>query len=868
MCGIAGFWGPPDGALLRAMTDILRHRGPDDEGYFESPGISLGHRRLAIIDLAGGHQPIANEDGQIQLAYNGEIYNFRELRNELLGLGHRFATESDSEVIVHAYEAWGVDAFARLNGMWAVALADLRAGRLVLSRDHFGIKPLYYARSGDRWIFGSEIKALLQDPALRTAPDEQALFEYLAYGLHDHRDATFFTGIQRLPQASYAVIEAGNMRVERYWQPSFGRDGAMTPAAFAGLFERAIARRLVADVPVGACLSGGLDSSAIVTVLSDLLRRDAADAGSLGERIQTFSAVFEGESIDERSFIEEAVAASGASSEYVRPTASDFLREVTDLVWFQEEPQVSTGPYAQWCVLREASRRVKVVLDGQGGDELLAGYVPYHLVYLRQLLRQRRLGACLREAWAARDLLRPLLTRRRRGPVQWRRLLRPEFLARVKPARDQRSPDRLKERLWQDLSQYSLPALLRYEDRNSMAHSVESRVPWLDPQLVAAILALPEEAIIHQGWNRAILRQALAGVLPERIRTRRWKVGFTTPEARWLYRQRATWQSLFRSPLFCSRPYWDAPAVARAFAACALRQGPAVFFWRLINVEVWLRVFFPNGAKGAEAVRRPSADFARLGDLAAASPAELGDFTPNSARHLVLRVGDASWLRAPRRAPLVGVGDDLLAVVRAAVAEIPRPGDIVVLTERIVAICQGRSFPRDTIRPRPLARLLTRFVRRTPLGIGLGIPETMELALRQAGSARILVAAVAAALTRPLGWRGAFYHIAGREVAAIDGPTQGTIPPYCDHVKLGPHDPAGVARAVAAILPPGVGVAIVDANDLGVRVLGHTADVDPEAVAACLVDNPKAQGREQTPIILLRPLGQTATGARGAEGRA
>ena len=866
MCGIAGFWGPPDGTLLRQMTHVLRHRGPDDEGHFASATVSLGHRRLAIIDREGGHQPMATPDGQIQLVYNGEIYNFRELRDELAAGGHRFATVSDTEVILHAYQQWGCGAFARFNGMWAIAIADLRSGQLVLSRDHFGIKPLYYARAGERWLFGSEIKALLQDSELRTAPDDQLIFEYLSRGLHDHRDETFFTGVRRVPQASYAVLDASGIRLERYWQPRLGRNGQLTSEQFGAMFRQAIGRRLVADVPVGACLSGGLDSSSIVTVLSDLLRGEFADARSLRGQVQTFSAVFDGDPIDERTFIEDAVRATGASTDYVRPQPTDFLHEVTDLVWFQEEPQVSTGPYAQWCVLRQAAGQVRVVLDGQGGDELLAGYVPYHLVYLRQLLAERRLGAFAREAWAARDLLRPLLggrRRRRATDPDWRRLLRAEFLARVRPAQDTRSPNRLKERLWQDLTQYSLPALLRYEDRNSMAHSLESRVPWLDPELVEAILNLPEDAIIRDGWNRAILRRAMTGVLPERIRRRRWKVGFTTPESRWLYRQRATWQSLFRSPLFCSRPYWDAPAVARAFAACALAQGPAVLFWRMINVEIWLRVFFPDGPKGPRPVCRPTADFTVLGDRAAAAESELAGFSPNRARHLVIAANGARWLRAPRRTGLVHPGDDLGLVVREALGDLARPGDIVVVTERVVAISQGRSFPRQEIRPRRLAHVLTRFVRKTPLGIGLGVPQTMELALREAGTPRVLLGAAAAAVTRPLGFRGTFYRITGPRVAAIDGPTPGTIPPYCDHVKLGPADPQGVANRLQAHLPAGVEVAVVDANDLGVQVLGRTPGVDPDSLRQCLADNPKGQGAEQTPIVLVRRLRSSALAAAG-----
>jgi asparagine synthase (glutamine-hydrolysing) len=842
------------------MTEVLLHRGPDDEGYFAGPGVSLGHRRLSIIDIAGGHQPVANEDGRIQLVYNGEIYNFRELRRELQELGHRFASECDSEVVVHAYEQWGCDCFRRFNGMWAVALADLDAGRLVLSRDHFGIKPLYYARSGERWLFGSEIKALLQDPALCTAPNDQMIYEYLARGLHDHRPETFFEGILRVPAAAYAVIDADGIRIEPYWRPVLDRTGGLTPAQFHTLFRTAVARRLVSDVPVGACLSGGLDSSAIVSELSALLGERNADAESLQGRVQTFSAVFDGDPIDERAYIEEEVGASGSSSRYVHPDSREFLRELTDMVWYQEEPMVSTGPYAQWCVLREASHHVRVLLDGQGGDELLAGYVPYHAVYLRQLLRERRWGAFVREAWAARDVLLPLWRQRRGGrrgaTPDPRRLLRPEFVSSVQAPVDTRPADNLKARLLQDLTVYSLPALLRYEDRNSMAHSVESRVPWLDPEVVEAILRLPDAAIIHQGWNRAIFRAAMEGTLPEKIRGRRWKVGFTTPESRWIFARRAAWQSLFRSPLFCSRKYWDGPAIAAAFRECARRRGGTVFFWRVINVELWLRVFFPAGAQGRP-VRRPEVDFTRLGDAAAAAeqtPGDLDGFAANSGRHLFALYHGAIWMRAPLHTRLVESGDDLAALVREATGDRMEPGDVVVVTERIVAISQGRSFPREQVQPRPLARVLTRFVHKTPSGIGLGVPETMELALRQAGVPRVVLAAAVAAVARPFGVRGIFYRITGPAVAAIDGPTRGTIPPYCDHVKLGPENPQGVAERLRQSLGASVEVAIVDANDIGVNVLGHTAGIDPTVLAELLADNPKAQGSEQTPIVLLRRL--------------
>jgi asparagine synthase (glutamine-hydrolysing) len=868
VCGIAGFWGPRADDLLRAMTDTLRHRGPDDEGYAVDEQVSLGFRRLSIIDPAGGHQPMHGDDGAVTLVYNGEVYNYRELRAELMALGSRFRTDADSEVVLRAYEAWGTDAFARFNGMWALAIYDRPRRRLVLCRDHFGIKPLYYARAGDRLLFASEIKALLRSPQLEPKVDEQVLYEYLAHGLHDHRPETFFAGVRRLPAAHYAVVDADGLRLEAYWRPSLRRDGDAEAAPFAAAFRRSVARRLVADVPVGACLSGGLDSSTIVCLMADLLRQELPDAASLRGRVKTFSAVYDGDPIDERAYIEVAVAAAGADTDYVRPDSTTFVAELAQLVWHQDEPFVSTGPYAQWCVMREARRHVTVVLDGQGGDELMAGYVPYHLVYLRQLWRQRRLGRLVREAWAARDVLAPLLARERRErrrPFPGRRLLDPAWTAHMAPVRDTRPADDLKRRLLEDVTTYSLPALLRYEDRNSMAHSLESRVPWLDQELVERILALPEEAIIRDGWARYLLRQGMRGVLPERIRRRRWKVGFTTPETRWLFARRAVFQSLFQSPLFQSRPFWDGEAVARAFRAAARGEiASSLFLWRVINAELWLRVFF---SRPLAADAPPPADVAAVGDawvaqrLGGAAAEALGRYRPNFGRHLFQALDGEIWLRAPCRTRLVEAGDDLGQVVREAVGEDLRPGDVVAVSEKIVAISQGRSFPVGEVRPRPLARFLSRFVRRTPAGIGLGIPETMELALREVGAARIVAAAAVAAAARAAGRRGIFYRLLPPAVAAIDGPTRGTIPPYNGHAKMAPADPAGVAASLARTL--GAGVAVVDANDIDAAVLGHSEGVDPDRVRRLFLDNPLGQGHEQTPVALLRRVGTMPPRADG-----
>lgn len=864
MCGIAGFWGSPAPDLLRAMTQTLRHRGPDDDGFSEDPYQSLGFRRLSIIDLAGGHQPMHSADGTTSLIYNGEVYNYRELRAELVELGYAFATDSDTEVLLHAYAAWGTDAFSRLNGMWALAVADRRRNRLVLCRDHYGIKPLYYTEAGGRLLFASEIKALLRSPDVVAQVDEQVLYEYLGFGLHDHRPETFFEGVVRLPAAHFAIVDATGIRLERYWTPELRTDGDSDPAAFAAAFRTSVARRLVADVPVGACLSGGLDSSTIVSLMADLLRREMPDAASLRGRVKTFSAVFDGDPIDERRFIEAEVRQSGADTDYIHPDSNTFVADMGRLVWHQDEPFVSTGPYAQWAVMEEAARHVTVVLDGQGGDELMAGYVPYQAVYLRQLLRNRSYGALAREAWRARDVLRPLLRRdRRRGqrPFPGARLLNAAWTSRLARPRDSRPTDHLKRRLLEDVTTYSLPALLRYEDRNSMAHSIESRVPWLDQELVDKVLALPERAIIRDGWSRILLRDAMRPHLPEMIRLRRWKVGFTTPETRWLFARRAVFQGLFQSPAFQCRPYWRGAEVAQAFRAAAQgRTGSSLFLWRAINTELWLRVFFGQDLALRDGrLPDPVTDVAREGDRWAAErvgpmAAEAFErYTPNFGRHLFQALDGDVWLRAPRRTRVVAAGDDLESVVREAVGGDLRPGDTLALSEKIVAISQGRSFPVAEVRARPLAGVLSRFVRRTPSGIGLGIPETMELALREAGGARIVAAAAIAAVARAFGRKGVFYRLVPAAVAAIDGPTRGTLPPYNTHAKLGPADPHGVAARLAEQL--GVAVAIVDANDIDVQVLGTSAGVETGLVRRLFLDNPLGQGHEQTPVALLRRVG-------------
>jgi asparagine synthase (glutamine-hydrolysing) len=888
MCGIDGFWGPPDRGLLDAMTSAQRHRGPDDDGYFESPVASLGFRRLSIIDLEHGAQPMTTEDGLLHLVYNGEVYNFRELRAQLEPLGHRFQTHCDSEVVLHAFEEWGPDCFARFNGMWGVAVLDRRGERpqLVLARDHFGIKPLYYARSNGRVLFASEIKAILQDPHFPRRVNQQRMYEYLAYGFFDHDTQTFFEGVTQVPAAAYVVVDDTGISEYGYWEPVLSEDGSADPAEFRAVFEKAVERRLVADVPVGVCLSGGLDSGSIVSVMSRLLQRHVPDSVSLGERLKTFSAVFPGDPIDESDYIRAAVAASGADSTWCEPTAQDFVDELEAWVWHVEEPMVSSAPFAMWQVARLAAQQVTVVLDGQGGDELLGGYDHYPYVYVRDLWRRRRYGTALREAWRSRDIVGPLVRRRlreRRQRVDIHGLLRPEFFRGRRRPRDERVVNDLKKRLLQDFMTYSLPPLLRYEDRNSMAHSLEARLPFLDQELVEHILRLPADAIIKNGWNRAILREALRGILPEKIRRRRKKIGFTTPEFRWYRRQRAALQSLMRSPSFGGRPFWNAPALAEAFRqACIGATEENLVFWRSVNVEVWLRVFFDDAATAldAESLRM---GFIRRGDEAVGAAMQ-GDAAaiaiacrPNPGRHLFTRVsaGDV-YARIPLRTPVVGVGDDMAEVLLDSLEVLAgrgvpvADGDLVLVSSKALGISQGRAYPVDQVKPSRLATTLSRFVTRMPGGVGLGDPVTMELALREAGRPRILGGAVVAALARPFGRKGVFYKVVGGRINAIDGPSRYNLPPYDRWAMLAPTDPEAAARrlsdAVRARFGASVDVAVIDANDYSAEIFATTGQVDAGTLQEVLADNPLGQSDEQTPLGLVRRIaGQAEPAAERLE---
>jgi asparagine synthase (glutamine-hydrolysing) len=637
MCGITGYVSRSGVSreVVTAMANRIAHRGPDDSGVEVFDGVALGHRRLSIIDLSdAGHQPMVRDDAW--LVYNGEIYNYLELRQELRAKGHQFTSDSDSEVLLAAYREWGHDALSRLNGMFAFAIWDARKRELFCARDRLGVKPFYYWAGKDAFVFGSEIKALLAHPSVPRRPNARIVYDYLAFKECDHTDETFYEDIVRLPAAHYLVVRAdGTVTQRRWWDLSINEDVDADAATKATMVERfgelcrdAVRLRLRADVPIGTCLSGGLDSSTIAILANDLIFKEhAIDRALIGNHQKTFSACFEDKRFDEREFIQLVLDVTGADSSTVFPDVDGWWRDLDKLLWHMDEPFHSTSQYSQHCVMRlVAQAGVKVTLDGQGADELLAGYPGYHAAWLSTLITRGQLARAVRETRAtlamggrgqsASDLalrvgyaLMPFAPELRKlaAPVvkltseaRIGAVIRPELDAKFvdrRAAIADRQNELLRDfprRLYHDVTSASLPPLLRYEDRNSMAFGIEARTPFLDYRLVEHAFAMPMSLKISGGWTKRALRESMTGVLPEPIQWRKDKKGFVTPEAIWMRAGRERVRDVLSGPL-ASSEFLDGAAVRKVLdrELDATNEGAFrtdVFRWLLL--EMWMRSAF------------------------------------------------------------------------------------------------------------------------------------------------------------------------------------------------------------------------------------------------------------------------------------
>ncbi|MFN9030970.1 MAG: asparagine synthase (glutamine-hydrolyzing) [Betaproteobacteria bacterium] len=636
MCGLAGFatLGSADrtARLLDEALTRLHHRGPDDRGSHHiqcgHAAVGLGHTRLSIIDLSsGGHQPMQTQDGRLSVVFNGEIYNYKELRAELAADGLSFRSESDTEVLLQGWIRWGKDVLPRLVGMFAFAIVDTRSRTLSLARDPFGIKPLFVARAAWGWCFASELPACV---ALRNSGAElnlQRTTDYLLHGDYDSSEDTFIAGIHHLAPGHLQTISLDDCSIvehRRWWAPDIVQQGRPRLADAAeqlrALFIDSVRLHLRSDVPLGAALSGGIDSSAVVYAM----RKLEPDAP-----LHTFSFIARGSMVSEENWIQAANAGVTATPHRVEIDPSEMARDLDDVILAQGEPFGSTSIYAQYRVFKLAREAgIKVTLDGQGADELLGGYIGYPGPRIQSLLdRGDIVGAWsfLKHwsQWPGRErdyAVRATVGQYLQGPVyqtlrrlKWRKaaLMTPMWLdgeqlkeRGVQLGFPRQLPDpwprgrRMTAELALSATRRGLPALLRHADRNSMRFSIESRVPFLTQQLATFLFSLPEDYLVSpEGRTKHIFRIAMRGIVPDEILERRDKIGFATPERDWLLALSGQAREWLQDAQLVS--FLRLPPMLREFDAMLAGQVPFSWqAWRWINFCRWyVRVLQPLSAR-------------------------------------------------------------------------------------------------------------------------------------------------------------------------------------------------------------------------------------------------------------------------------
>jgi len=615
MCGICGIvaLAPeaslPEPEVVRRMTAALRHRGPDDEGFFFGPGAALGHRRLSIIDRAGGHQPIASEDGSLHIIFNGEIYNHRELRPSLEQSGHHYRTASDTETILHLVEEEGTQGLNRLNGMWAFAIWDRNRRRLLLARDRLGIKPLYYAQVDGLFLFASEIKSLMASGLVPCDIDPAALAAYLECQ-YVPCPRTIFQAVRKLPPGHVLVADPTGVRLERYWRPTFRLE---TIPRFEEAAERlrelvtdSVRLRLLSEVPLGAFLSGGIDSSIVVGVMSRLMNRP----------VKTFTVGFQGEGWYDESPEAEAVGRHFGTDHHTLKVGSlDLPTYLEQTVRALDEPMADPASIPTYMISRYARQWVTVSLTGEGADEIFGGYDHYRFERLLaplgplarlagragSLLPARFIPPRVRKGLEAAALMEPdrhLRVRATLGPLEVASLLRQPSDGLPRTTRDaveealERYPshDPVNRLLFQDLATWLHDDLLMKVDKMSMLASLEARVPFLDYRIVEFLFSLPGSYKIRRGQSKSLLRAAFADLIPPRTLMRR-KHGFALPIPRWLRHElREYVRDHFASG---DDPFYD--HLDRRTVDGILDQfyrrniDRSLPLWILLNLKVWCR---------------------------------------------------------------------------------------------------------------------------------------------------------------------------------------------------------------------------------------------------------------------------------------
>ena len=626
MCGIVGILNrdrrPVDPHVLGDMAAALAHRGPDDEGHLVEGPLGLYHKRLSIIDLVTGHQPMSSNG--LTIVFNGEIYNYVELREELKRQGHSFRTTSDTEVILRLYAEHGLDAIPMLNGLFAFLLYDRPQGILVAARDHFGIKPLYVRATDAHVLFASEIKAILRHPDVEAEVDLEGLSDYLTLQ-YTLGDGTLFKGIRKVMPGHYMVVDTvtGRSRSVRYWEPDFTVDVDHTEEYFVHelrrLLEDAVRLQMRSDVPVGSYLSGGMDSSLVVRLASQFA------AGPL----KTFTGGFaEGPQFDESRYAMDVANACGAEAHTVYPTEDEFVDLMPRLVYHMDEPAAGPGLFPQYVVSRLAAQSVKVCLGGQGGDEIFGGYARYVIAYLEQALKGAifetheegehivSLSSILPNLSYLRAYIPMLIRFQEAGAYEemdrryFRLLDRSEGTSDVfsDDFRASYSPDAVFCRFqgifnrpdtmsyYNKMTRYDmatgLPALLHVEDRVSMAVSLESRVPLLDHRIADLVASMPPALKFKGGEMKYILKKAAGHLLPASVAARKDKMGFPVPLHLWANnRARDFFSDILLSPACRQRGLFNPSAVERLMGE---ERAFSRRLWGLLNVELWHRTFIDS----------------------------------------------------------------------------------------------------------------------------------------------------------------------------------------------------------------------------------------------------------------------------------
>ena len=637
MCGICGiFFSDRDwhvqADVLAGMNRRIVHRGPDDEGFFIEENVALAMRRLSIIDIQTGRQPIANENHDIWIVFNGEIYNHADLRRELEAKGHRYRTRSDTETIVHAYEEYGRDCVTRLRGMFAFAIWDRRKRVLVAARDRLGIKPFYYRWDGKAFLFGSEIKAILAYPEVKAEFNRGTLAEYLAFGYITGAD-TMFAGIRKLmPGHTLELSERRELSIERYWDLSMESDPEPRPReyyvkTYRELLEAAVGSHLMSDVPLGMFLSGGLDSSTVAAlatkVRGDTIKTFAVGYGSAGTGEETFS---------ELAHAREVAAHIRSDHREVRLSREEFFQNLPQLIWHEDEPIVWPSSVSLFSVARLAREHVTVVLTGEGSDETLAGYSRYAWTLLNARMdaayravttsgMRRRVRGVLEASPLSASLHRKLQhTFLVRDGNSWPSLYYDNFFCAFSSAEqaelltpgawagagnayassmkawEKSRGDLLHSLLYADINSYLIELLMK-QDQMSMAASIESRVPFLDHELVEFAAKIPARYSIAGMAGKFILKQAVEDLLPRSVVYRK-KMGFPTPWEYWLAGpQLECLERMLLAPRSMDRGLFRPEVVQRFFAEHRNKERDHNHrIWRLLSLEVWQRVFLDGEA--------------------------------------------------------------------------------------------------------------------------------------------------------------------------------------------------------------------------------------------------------------------------------